>query len=520
MAGFVDEAQLHVKAGNGGAGAVSFRREAHVSKGGPDGGDGGRGGDIWLVTSTGASSLLAFKDHPHRRAGDGAHGRGKGSRGADGSDLEVKVPVGTTVRALDGTIVFDLSATGSRALIARGGRGGKGNAKFLSNRRRAPAFAEQAELGEEHWLNLELKLLADVALVGFPNSGKSTLVSAVSAARPKIANYPFTTLEPHLGVVTTGRSGSETDFVIADIPGLIEGAAEGKGLGHQFLRHVERARVLLLLLDLGPEASPPEVQEEILLGELGRYRPELLERPRVVVGSKGDIAEPGSYSTSSGEIPTGLGMSALVSRLVRIVDEARRAELPEPVPGFAASAEEIGPEESEPEETGSQETGSQETGPGDGMKGAEKNTGSESQKAVARPPSPFVHRPLGESPVEVTRSPDGTYVIGGRSALRAVALSDLTNDEALDLVQVRLRKLGVERALVRAGVRDGDQVQVGDLEFVYHPDDIFTSEPPDSARTRNRKGKGKQTKGNQPKGNRPRGNRPKGNGQGGSGSGS
>jgi GTP-binding protein len=474
MAGFIDEAQLHVKAGNGGAGAVSFRREAHVSRGGPDGGDGGRGGDIWLVTSTGISSLLAFKDHPHRRATDGAHGRGKGSRGADGADLEVKVPVGTTVRALDGSGVADLSAPGDRALIARGGRGGKGNAKFLSNRRRAPAFAEQAELGEERWLDLELKLLADVALVGFPNSGKSTFVSAVSAAHPKIADYPFTTLEPHLGVVLTGRTGDETEFVVADIPGLIEGAAEGKGLGHQFLRHVERARVLLLLLDLGPESSLPEVQEEILLGELGRYRPELLDRPRVVVGSKGDIAEAGSASTRLGEIPvisavTGLGMPALVSRLSELVARARKADEAEPVPGFEEGPEEVGREELRPEKAN--------TEPVDG----------DPASSGGRPPSPFVHRPLGESPVEVTRGPDGTFLVGGRSALRAVALSDLTDDEAMDLVQFRLRKLGVERALVRAGVRDGDQVQVGELAFVYHPDEIFSSEPPDADRSRKRK---------------------------------
>ena len=485
MAGFIDEAQLHVKAGNGGAGAVSFRREAHVSRGGPDGGDGGRGGDIWLVTSTGISSLLAFKDHPHRRANDGAHGRGKGSRGADGADLEVKVPVGTTVRALDGSNVADLGAPGDRALIARGGRGGKGNAKFLSNRRRAPAFAEQAEHGEERWLNLELKLLADVALVGFPNSGKSTFVSAVSAAHPKIADYPFTTLEPHLGVVLTGRSGDETEFVVADIPGLIEGAAEGKGLGHQFLRHVERARVLLLLLDLGPESSAPDVQEEILLGELGRYRPELLERPRVVVGSKGDIAEVGPFATKLGEIPvisavTGLGMPELVSRLSALVTQARKADAAEPVPGFEngpqSDATQDGPTQTEGKQNGGTQVADDDADPA---------------RTGGRPASPFVHRPLGESPVEVTRGPDGTFVVGGRSALRAVALSDLTDDEAMDLVQVRLRKLGVERALVRAGVRDGDQVQVGDLAFVYHPDDIFTPDVPDSLARRKRK----QTKG-------------------------
>lgn len=473
MAGFIDEAQLHVKAGNGGAGAVSFRREAHVSRGGPDGGDGGRGGDIWLVTSTGVSSLLGFKDHPHRRAGDGGHGRGKGSRGADGPDLEVKVPVGTTVRALDGSSVADLSSPGDRALVARGGRGGKGNAKFLSNRRRAPAFAEQAELGEERWLDLELKLLADVALVGFPNSGKSTFVSAVSAAHPKIADYPFTTLEPHLGVVTTGRSGDETEFIVADIPGLIEGAAEGKGLGHQFLRHVERARVLLLLLDLGPDSTDPELQEEILLGELGRYRPELLGRPRVVVGSKGDIAEAVPVSDRFAEIPiisavTGLGMPALVLRLAGLVSSAREADIAEPVAGFEPDTDDAGRDD-EPAETSASDNPAQSGG---------------------RPPSPFVHRPLGESPLEITRGPDGTYVVGGRSALRAVALSDLTDDGALDLVQFRLRKLGVERALVRAGVRDGDLVQVGDLAFVYHPDDVLAADLPDS----DVRGKRKQAK--------------------------
>ncbi|MFZ0668114.1 MAG: GTPase ObgE, partial [Acidimicrobiales bacterium] len=292
MSGFVDEAQIHVKAGNGGAGSVSFRREAHVSKGGPDGGDGGKGGDIWLVADTGAASLLGFRDHPHRRAIDGTHGAGKQKRGANGPDLEVKVPVGTTVRTLDGTGIADLSFVGDRALVARGGRGGKGNARFLSNRRRAPAFAEQAEIGEEHWLDLELKLVADVALVGFPNAGKSTFISAVSAAKPKIADYPFTTLEPHLGVVVTGRSGDEVEFIIADVPGLVEGAAEGRGLGHRFLRHVERARVLLLILDLASVTESVQEQEQILLGELSRYRPELLDRPRLACGTKADVANP------------------------------------------------------------------------------------------------------------------------------------------------------------------------------------------------------------------------------------
>ncbi|HUY63634.1 MAG TPA: GTPase ObgE [Acidimicrobiales bacterium] len=415
---FVDEAQIHVKAGDGGAGAVSFRREAHVSRGGPDGGDGGGGGDVWLVASTNQASLLGFRDHPHRRADSGVHGQGKQRHGAAGADLEVSVPVGTIVRGPSGSIVADLAEAGDRLLAAEGGRGGRGNARFLSNRRRAPAFAEQGEAGEESWLDLELKLLADVALVGFPNAGKSTLISRVSAARPKIADYPFTTLEPHLGVVRFGKAGSETEFVMADIPGLVEGAAEGRGLGHQFLRHVERARVLLVMLDLASaDGRPPEAQERILLDELGRYRPELLERPRVTVGSKADVAV--APWTGGARLPvsaaTGNGLDDLLRRLALAVDQARRAE---PAPEGTA----------------------------------------------------VVHRPVGDA-VEVTRADDGSFVVLGRAALRAVALSDLTDDDALDYVQDRLRRLGVERALVRAGVREGDIVHLGGLTFSYHAND-------------------------------------------------
>src|SRR3546814_875966 len=229
--------------------------------GGPDGGDGGKGGDVWLVVNHNVSSLIAFKDHPHRGAGSGTHGKGKGKHGRSGEDMIVPVPEGTQVKTQDGdTVLADLVNPGDRFLVAEGGRGGRGNARFLSNRRRAPAFAEQGEVGEEHWLRLELKLMADVALVGFPSVGKSTLISVISAAKPKIADYPFTTLEPNLGVV---RLDDEMQFVVADLPGLIEGAHEGRGLGHQFLRHVERARVLVLLLDLSPlsEHTPAEPEQ-------------------------------------------------------------------------------------------------------------------------------------------------------------------------------------------------------------------------------------------------------------------
>lgn len=424
MPQFVDECGLNVRGGDGGAGAVSMRREAHVAKGGPDGGDGGDGGDVWLVADHNVASLLAFRDHPHRRAESGTHGQGKRRHGAAGASLDVHVPVGTVVRDHEtGAVLADLVAHGDRWLAAKGGQGGRGNARFLTNQRRAPTFAEQGEHGEERWLRLELKLMADVALVGFPNVGKSTLISRISAAKPKIADYPFTTLEPNLGVV---RTDDGVEYVVADIPGLIEGAAEGKGLGHQFLRHVERARVLVLLLDLAPvDGRGPAEQQEVLLDELGRYQPELVERPRLAVGSRADLAEalgadrPALDPTDAAVLEhrissiTGEGLPELVGRLATIVSEARDAE-PEPE-GFV------------------------------------------------------VHRPVGEG-VRVERDDDGAFVVHGRQARRAVALSDLTNPDALAYAQHRLRKLGVDAALARAGAQQGDVVRIGDVELEYEAD--------------------------------------------------
>src|SRR3954470_15411355 len=217
---FVDLVQVNLRGGDGGAGCVSFRREAHVPKGGPDGGDGGKGGDVWFVADHNVASLLAFRDHPPRRAESGTHGSGKGKHGHSGEDLIVHVPEGTSIFDFDGALLADLLHAGDRWLAAEGGRGGRGNARFLSNRRRAPSFAEQGEVGEEHWLHLELKLMADVALVGYPNVGKSTLISVISAAKPKIADYPFTTLEPNLGVVRVDEGRTDFEMVVADIPGL------------------------------------------------------------------------------------------------------------------------------------------------------------------------------------------------------------------------------------------------------------------------------------------------------------
>lgn len=429
MPGFVDEAQVHVKAGNGGAGAVSFRREAHVSKGGPDGGDGGSGGNVFLEASSQVVSLLGFEEHPFRRAGDAIHGSGKRRHGRNGSDLVVAVPEGTLVHSLDGDLLADLVVTGDRFLAAEGGRGGRGNARFLTNRLRAPAFAEQGELGEERWLDLELELMADVALVGFPNAGKSTLVARISAARPKIADYPFTTLEPHLGVVYVGArraGGAPSQFVIADIPGLVEGAADGRGLGHRFLRHVERARVLLILVDLaeldglGPaEGRHPAGQVRTLLHELELYRPELAERPRIVVGSRADArpkSDRPSLASYGGDLEisavTGAGVPDLVSRCMEIVSETRREA---PAPRTAA----------------------------------------------------VIHRPVCEG-VTVER-PGSVWIVSGREALRAVAVSDLNDPDALAHVQRRLKRVGVDRALAKAGAKDGDPVQIGRMEFSYEP---------------------------------------------------
>lgn len=411
MAGFVDECQLNVKGGDGGAGCVSFRREGPVAFGGPNGGDGGKGGDVWVVADRNVSSLLAFKDHPHRKAANGVHGKGKDMHGRTGEDFVVHVPEGTVCKDMyTDEVLADLVHHGDRWLAARGGRGGRGNAKFLSNARRAPTFAEQGEVGEERWLKLELKLMADVALVGFPNAGKSTFISVISAAKPKIANYPFTTLEPHLGVV---RYDGETEYVVADIPGLIEGASEGKGLGHQFLRHIERARALCILVDLAPaDGTPPEEQEAILLHELEAYEPRLVARPRLTVGTKVDMPE-FEWSGLAMSAVTGDGVRNVVGKLAQLVSEAR---------------------DEEPDQEG------------------------------------FVFLQPEPEGVWVERVGEGQYRVHGRKAERAVALNDVTTPDAIGYIDHRLKKLGVAKALAKAGAREGDIVWIGEFSFEYAPE--------------------------------------------------
>ena len=305
---FVDEVEIHVRAGDGGRGCVSFRREKFVPRGGPNGGDGGRGGSVILEADEGLGTLLDFRYRRHYAAPRGGHGEGSDRHGANGGDLVLRVPVGTTVRERDtGLLLGDLTADGERLDIARGGRGGRGNARFATSTHRAPRHAEPGEPGEERGLRLELRLLADVGVVGFPNAGKSTLVARLSAARPKIADYPFTTLVPTLGLV---RLDVERSFVIADVPGLIPGASEGKGLGLRFLRHLERTRVLVHLLDLDPATGRDPVEDwRTIQAELRAYSPELAARPQLVAANKIDL---------EGAAP----------RLKRVVAMGRRRRLP------------------------------------------------------------------------------------------------------------------------------------------------------------------------------------------------
>lgn len=417
MSNFVDESNICTRAGDGGAGCVSFRREAHVPKGGPDGGDGGSGGSVWFEADRNVPSLLAFRDYPHRIADSGTHGQGAGKHGKSGPDLIVKVPEGTTVLEHEtGEILADLESHGDRWLAAPGGQGGRGNASFGSNRLRAPSFAEQGEVGPETWYRLQLRLFADVALVGYPSAGKSTFISVVSAAKPKIADYPFTTLEPNLGVV---KLDSDSEFVIADLPGLIEGASDGKGLGFQFLRHIERARVLAYILDLSSvDGASPRRQLEVLRAELEAYKPELLERPFIVIGAKCDQLTASDWDDEA-EVDfevssvTQTGLKPVLWRMAELAAQARAAE---------------------PEREGY-----------------------------------VVHRPEPTG-VTVDRETDGSWRVNGRQAERAVALSDLTNTAAMDHARKTLTKIGVDRALKRAGVKEGETVHIGTFSFDYVED--------------------------------------------------
>jgi len=328
---FIDEAKIYVKAGDGGRGCVSFRREKYVPKGGPNGGDGGNGGDVVVTAAAGCRTLLDLKFHQHHVAKRGGHGSGNNRRGRDAGDVVVTVPVGTVITdAETGEVLGDLTKDGDRVVVARGGIGGKGNAFFATATNQAPRFAQEGTAGEERWLNLELKLLADVGIIGLPNAGKSTLISRISAARPKIADYPFTTLVPNLGVV---KYGDAEPFVVADIPGLVEGAHRGTGLGMRFLRHIERTSVLVHLIDLSRQDEGDAREDyEVIRRELGRFSDNLIQKPEVVAFNKIDV--PAARERMKKEIDrfrekgietfavsaaTGEGLEALLQAIIKIL---------------------------------------------------------------------------------------------------------------------------------------------------------------------------------------------------------
>jgi len=421
---FVDEVRINVRGGDGGHGAVSFRREKFVPRGGPDGGNGAAGGSVILRVEPGASSLAELAKNPHQRAERGANGSGQNKEGASGADRVVPVPPGTVVRdATTGEVIADLVTAGSEVVVARGGRGGRGNAAFANARRRAPGFAERGEPGEERWLALELRLIADVGLVGLPNAGKSSLVARLSAARPKIADYPFTTLTPNLGVAEAAGER----FVVADVPGIIEGAHEGKGLGLAFLRHLSRCRVLCFVIDVA--SDDPSGALAALREELRAYDATMLERPSVVAGNKIDIAghvdEARAAAGAMTFVPcsalTGEGVDALADALSAAVGDARAAE---PHPASHAVIK-------------------------------------------LRPES---HR------VEVDRE-EGWWRVRNPAAERLIRRFDLGNDEAVRYVQKGLIDLGVEDALLRAGAAAGDEVRIGEAAFEFVPESSIGAQP-------------------------------------------
>lgn len=420
---FVDEADIEVKAGDGGDGVVSFRREKFVPRGGPDGGDGGHGGDVILLADPHLRTLIDLRYRPRYHAEDGGRGGANRRRGKNGKQVVIHLPLGTLVREVDGNrAVADLTEPGEQVALLRGGRGGRGNVRFASATRRTPRFAEKGEPGQARRLSLELKLLADVGVIGFPNAGKSSLISRVSAARPKVAAYPFTTLQPNLGVV---RLEGGNSFVIADLPGLVEGAHRGVGRGHAFLRHVERTRLLIHLLDAACERDPRE-DFVVLNRELALYDAELGQRPQLVALNKLDLnpppdrlAEVEGFLEEQGH--TVFRISALTGEgVVRLMGHASQSlgELPAPV--------------------------------------------TKSTTTVLAPAQE------AEEPLQVRRIQQGIYQVSGEKVERTVIMTDLTNDDGLRYLHSRLERMGVIRRLRELGAKDGDRVRVGavELEFV------------------------------------------------------
>lgn len=439
MSQFTDISRINVKGGDGGAGCTSFRREAFVPKGGPDGGDGGRGGNVVLECDPQLSSLIDYRFKHHFRAERGTHGQGARKHGRDGEDLVLKVPCGTVVTELDPETmtsryqIADLTHPGERVIVGPGGTGGKGNIHFVTSVRRAPAFSEKGEPAFEHWIELEMKLMADAALVGMPSVGKSSLIARMSAARPKIADYPFTTLVPNLGVVRSGQAGS---FVVADVPGLIEGASEGKGLGHEFLRHIERTALIMHVVDLtgGYEGRDAVEDYKTINHELEAYAPELTERPQVVVANKCDMpgtsealerlrqcAAADGHAFFAVSAVTGAGIDSLEAACAEMVSKLRaERELDE-----------------EPLRNDVWE-----------------------QRRIRR-----------DNAISISNLGGGVWRVSGTAIERMVIKTDWENEEAVAYLQHRFDRLGLDKALAKAGCVTGDTVRILGYDLDYAGDD-------------------------------------------------
>ena len=437
---FTDLSHINVKGGDGGAGCMSFRREAFVPKGGPDGGDGGHGGDVVVVADAQLSSLIDYRYKHHVRAERGTHGKGAKRHGSDGADLILKVPLGTVVRELDAQTqkpvceLADLTQPGERVIVAPGGRGGLGNTHFVTSVRRAPAFAEKGEPALEHWIELEMKLMADAALVGMPSVGKSSIIARISAARPKVADYPFTTLVPNLGVA---RAANGQSFVAADVPGLIEGASEGKGLGHQFLRHIERTALILHVVDItgGYEARDVVEDYKTINAELSAYAEELSRRPQIVVANKCDLpgyedevdrlraaAEVDGHEFFAVSAATGEGLDELVTRVAAQVAELR---------------EELAAAEPERDLTEKWER----------------------------------DRQRRDSAIRISREERNAWRVTGGSIERMVVQTDWENEDAVAYLQHRFSRCGLDDKLRRAGAVTGDEIRILGFAFDYEGDE-------------------------------------------------
>jgi GTPase len=429
-----DRARIHVTAGAGGDGCLSFRREAHVPKGGPDGGDGGRGGDVVLVCDDSMRDLETFRRKAHFKARRGGHGEGALRHGKDGERLEILVPPGTEARVEADGSVHDFTRPGQRAVVARGGPGGRGNKRFAGPTHQTPRFSEKGLAGEETWIELQLKLLADVGLVGLPNAGKSSLIGRLTRAHPKVADYPFTTLEPALGTLQT----EDRQLVIADIPGLIEGASAGAGLGHDFLAHVERTGLLAHVLDIAPlDGSDPVENYATVERELELHNPRLAALPRLLVLSKADLVDADTRERVHAQWTERVGADTPVivtSSITRLGLPELAAELVRRVPAHAA-VEVVVPDQA-PEEL------------------AEHR----------------VFRPAARRAYRVLKTGEGTYRVTGEGIERLVARYDLDNDDALAYLERRLRGIGVIRALQDEGFEPGDEVEIAGIAFDLDPD--------------------------------------------------